>query len=202
MLTFALTSGCAPIVQHGPWVRRGISGTAGGTAGVASDLIGGTAASPYISLDAGVRAGIAEHDSSRIAGALGLQLPMLSIALLTDIEDPVQITEFVSLDGYVAIPLLSGLHTAAGFTRSSLHSMPYIQIGAYERWFGTLAVMSMHRNDLMLIAPSFTSVERLNRGTVLHLTATVGAGRDHEDETILMFGFGVQFEFHRKHASP
>lgn len=63
-------------------------------------------------------------------------------------------------------------------------------------WYGTLALMVTHDPELVMFAPSYTTVERQSAGSTRHVTLTAGVG-SNGDEILLLAGFTLIFEFHR-----
>ena len=204
LLLALLCSGCMPVVQHGPWVRRGGSGSIGGTAAVAADFGEDGSAAPFFSFEGGMRAGWTPTDSSNNGASLGLQLPV--VALFADaFEDGTDqafgFLQFLNLDGYVTGPRLGKHLTAAGLTLSRYHAMPYIQFGKLDDWYGTASLLLMREDNTIIFAPSFTDVRRTGERSVTHLTFTAGMGMGG-DEVAFIAGLSLIFEFHRKNASP
>jgi hypothetical protein len=203
LIMVLLCSGCVPVVQHGPWVRRGISAAGGGTAGAAAEWNESGQIAPLISFEAGVRAGITPNDSSSAGASLGLQLPLLS--LLMELEAPnndeLDFLRFVNLDGYIALPGPRQLHLGAGMTASNLHSMPYIQAGRLDQWYATLAIMFVRESDIVIVAPSYTVVRRQESWWAQHITFTAGYGVSG-DERVFMGGLSIMMELHGNNARP
>jgi hypothetical protein len=204
LIAALLCSGCVPVVQHGPWVRRGISAVGGGTAGAAAEWNESGQVAPIISFEGGVRAGITPNDSSASGASLGLQLPLLS--LLLDVgapdNDELDFLQFVNLDGYIALPGPRQLHLGAGMTASNFHYTPYIQAGRLDKWYATLALMLIHESDIVIVAPSYTVVRRQDTWLVQHITLTAGFGVNDDAERVLMGGLTIMMELHSKNARP
>jgi hypothetical protein len=199
-----LCSGCMPVVQHGPWVRRGASGAIGGTAGVAAEYGDGSGVQPFFSFEGGMRAGITPNDSSHRGAAIGLQLPVIALfadAFETGDDQLFGFIRFLNADAYITGPTYGATRTSAGVTASSYHLMPYIQAGELDDWYGTLGVILLRESDAVIIAPSFTQVRRNNPTTVSHVTYTAGLGVGGDDVAVIL-GLSLIFEFHRKNARP
>ena len=198
LLAAALCTGCMPVVQHGPWVHRGYSGSLGASGGASTELDGPATIQPFFSFEGGMRVGITPADSSHEGASIGVQLPLLSVLAALDASEdaPFAFLQFLQLEGYVTAPRVGGLHTAAGLTASNFHYMPYVQAGRYDDWYSTVALMVARDPDFMMIAPSYTTVARSSPGTLRHVTLTAGVGTTG-DETLFMAGFTLIFEFHR-----
>jgi hypothetical protein len=203
LLVALLCSSCMPVVQHGPWVRPGMSGAIGASAAVTGSFDGTAGLQPFFSFDGGMRAGITPKDSTYDGLSVGVQLPL--IALLADAydesDDLFGFAGFLNVDAYVTGPRINERRTAGGLAISRYHTMPYIQFGELDDWYGTLSVMLLRESDVVIVAPSFTDVRRTGDRSVSHLTLTAGVGRG-DGETVFLAGLSLIFEFHGKNARP
>ena len=203
LVAAVLCSGCVPVVQHGPWVRPGVSGSISGGAGVSADFADG-AAGPFFTFDGSMRAAVQTNDSLHTGVSLGLQMPLLGLLVIGEESDPDEPFEFVrllQLDGYVTGPVVNGINTAAGLTISEFHVMPYVQAGRYDRDYISLAAMFVRESDVVIAAPSYTWLRRIGDQTLSAITLTAGMGRG-EGETVFLGGLTIGFEFHGKNARP
>ena len=187
-----------PVVQHGPWVRRGYSGNIGGGAGgVTSDEGDGLRISPFISFEGGLRAGYTPSDSSVHGAAIAFQLPLYSLLTTGDPDDGAfGFLRFANIDGYITGPQVQNLNTAVGFTVSEFHFMPYVQFGQVDDWYFSAALMKFREEAGWILAPSYTSMKKNSRTISTHATYTLGMG-NVADETLIMAGVSLIFEFYR-----
>ena len=178
LLLVLLCSGCMPAVQHGPWVRPGLSGAIGGSAGVAGDVDAAGELQPFFSFDGGMHLGITPEDSTYRGASVGLHLPLISLFAnaFNETDAAFGFARFINIDAYVTGPQAKELRTAGGLTVSRFHTMPYLQIGKLDDWYGTLAAMFIRDSGVVIVAPSFTDVRRSGNQTVSHLTFTAGIG--------------------------
>ena len=199
LLLALVLSGCVPVVQHGPWVRPGSSGSVGGSAGIAGDFGGEAEFAPFISFEGGIRAGLPYNDSTRQGVGLGVQLPLFALLVDDANSDTFDFLEYINLDGYFSGPMWGGRHTALGVIASRFHYMPYVQVGEYDDWFATVAVSVPTEANGVMIAPSYTKLRRNTETWVTQATYTAALRTGH-GETIFMAGISLIFEFHRKNA--
>jgi hypothetical protein len=198
----ALCSGCVPVVQHGPWVRPGLSGSLSGGAGAGVNVDGG--AGPFFTFDGSMRASVQTNDSLHTGVSLGVQLPLMALLAFGEedsSDEPFAFLHLLHLDGYVTGPVVNGIHTAAGLTVSEFHVMPYVQAGRYDRDYVSFAAMFMRESDVVIAAPSYTWLRRIGDQTLSAITLTAGMGRG-EGETVFLGGLTIGFEFHGKNARP
>lgn len=199
LLVVMAVTGCVPVVQHGPWVRAGASGSIGGSAGVAGDFGDDTEFAPFISFEGGMRVGLPYKDSTHQGIGLGAQLPLFALLVDDANSDTFDFLEYINLDGYFSGPMWRERHTALGVVASRFHYMPYVQVGQYDDWFATLAVSVPNEASGILIAPSYTKLRRNTDTWVTQATYTA-ALRTGQGEAIFMAGISLIFEFHRKNA--
>ena len=197
LLLCLFSSACMPVVQHGPWVRRGLSGSVGGSFIAVRETDASGAPSPLISFDGGMRLGLTPNDSSTEGASFGVNLPMLSLLALTNAVDenftPWQLLNF---EGYVALPATKNLNASFGLTGSSLHTMPYVQLGKADRWYTTQSVLFISESESWAWVPSFSWVSPRNGYTRTHITLSGGLGSDDND-MYWMAGFSIIFEIAR-----
>jgi hypothetical protein len=196
-----LASGCVPVVQHGPWVRDGYSGSVGGSAVAVTDFEfdEGNRIAPLISFDGGMRWGFANSDSTSDGFALGVQVPLLAFFVVNENDGDSffsNFLQFINFDGYIATRLSDELDGSFGITASSYHTMPYAQLGKYDKWYTTQAVVLTAESMDWMWSPSFTWVQR-GRGNMRTHFSLNGAIASGEDELIWMAGFSIMFEMVR-----
>ncbi len=195
-----LASGCVPVVQHGPWVRDGYSGSVGGSAVAVTDFeFDGNRIAPLISFDGGMRWGFANSDSTSDGFAVGLQVPL--IAFLVSGQNTggsffSDFLQFINVDGYIATRLTNEVDASFGITASSYHTMPYLQFGKYDKWYTTQAFMLATESTDWMWSPSFTWVQRGRGNTRTHFSIN-GAVATADDDVIWMAGFSIMFEMAR-----
>lgn len=187
------------MVQHGPWVRSGSSGSVGASVGIGANLADQPELGPFVNFEGGLRAGLTLDDSTHQGLSVGMQLPLVSLLLSEETDATFGFLEFVNVDGYVTGPRLGELDTSFGITASNYHFMPYVQAGRYDEWYATLAVSVPNDDVGVIIGPSYTSVNRKAPTWVAQATYTA-AIRTGARETIFMAGISLIFEFHRKNA--
>lgn len=202
LVACAWFAGCFPVVQHGPWVRPGMSGAAGGTgaliAPVGNDAEGFAG---YLNFDGGLRIGVPFNRQTQQGISFGAQLPLTGLLWIEGDDDDDLLT-FINFDGYVSGPMIGGRNTSAGAMVSRYHVTPYVQLGRYDKWYGTLAVTTGRNNtDFFMVAPSYTQLRRLGDRTLAHITYTLGFGGTDSDKSVVG-GISIMFEFHGKHARP
>ena len=195
-LVCVLSGACSPVIQHGPWVEPGLSGSAGGSAFVGMETGEGAVAHPWLSIDGGMRIGIVVNDSSHEGVSLGFQLPLVALAAIYDSggEDNL-VLRLINLDGFIALPRMDDLNPAVGITVSSLHTMPYLQVGKYDKWYTTHGLALITEGG-WLYSPSFTAVRVNSPTSRTHLTLSTGLGGGGGD-IVWMGGFSITFEFTR-----
>ena len=81
---------------------------------------GAGTAHPWLSIDAGMRLGIAADDSSHQGVSFGFQLPLVALAAIYDAggEDNF-VLRLLNFDGFIALPRIDDLNPAIGLTVSS-----------------------------------------------------------------------------------
>jgi hypothetical protein len=196
-----MCSGCVPVVQHGPWVRRGMSGTLSGGAGISANTDG---ASPFFTFDGSMRAAVQTNDSLHTGLSLGVQLPLMAVLAIgeeSNVDDPFGFLRLLHFDGYVTGPVINGVNTAAGLTVSEFHIMPYVQAGRYDRDYVSFAAMFVRESDVFIAAPSYTMLRRNGERSSTMITLTAGVGRG-DSETVFLGGITLGLEFHGKNARP
>jgi hypothetical protein len=199
-----LCAGCMPIAQHGPWVRPGLSGSVGGSAAVAGDVGSDESSlSPFFSFDGGMRLGMPFNDTTHHGVSVGLHLPLLGVlaGAFDEQSDDFGVSQLLNVDAYVAAPAGGATSLGVGMTASRYHTMPYIQVGRLDQWYGTLGIMNLNETYTFIIAPSFTQVRRNTEQRVSHITLTAGLGSG-ESEIAILAGISLIFEFHGKNARP
>ena len=172
----------------------------GASFGVGASFAEGAELGPFVNFEGGFRAGLTLNDSTHRGFSVGVQLPLVSL-LLSDGNHggTFGFLEYVNLDGYFTGPRAGELDTSFGVTASRYHFMPYVQLGRYDEWYGTLAVSVPNDDVGVIIGPSYTSVNRKTATWVTQATYTA-ALRIGDGETIFMTGVSLIFEFHRKNA--
>jgi hypothetical protein len=196
-----LWSGCVPVVQHGPWVRRGMSGTLSGGAGIGASTDG---AGPFFTFDGSMRAAVQTNDSLHTGVSLGLQMPLIALLAVGDASEanePFGFLRLLHFDGYVTGPVFNGVNTAAGLTVSEYHVMPYVQAGRYDRDYVSFAAMFVRESGVIIAAPSYTMLRRNGDQSLTMITLTTGVGRG-DSETVFLGGITLGLEFHGKNARP
>ena len=194
-----LSTACVPVVQHGPWVRKGYSGSVGGSFVAAHEIGESNRVTPIIDLQGGVRWGFPSGDSTSEGVSIGLQVPLIALLALRDAaapDDDFTFFRLLNFDGYIALPAIKGLSPAVGLTRSHFHTLPYVQLGRYDKWYTTQAVLMLEDSESWMWAPSFSWVRPNPGGSRTHLTLS-GALAGSGDDRILMGGFSIIFEFAR-----
>jgi len=194
LLLCLLSSSCVPVVQHGPWVRQGSSGSLGSSFVVVKEAGEGGAPGPLISFDGSMRWGHTTNDTTHEGFSLGVQVPLVALLAAGDFETG--FWQLIHLDGYVVIPATKTLNASFGISGSSFHTMPYLQLGKYDKWYTTQAVMFESESGGKLWAPSFTWVGHERGGNRTHITVTGGLGTDNSD-VYWLAGFSIIFEFAR-----
>lgn len=194
-------SGCVPVVQHGPWVRDGYSGSVGGSAVVVTDFEfdQGNRIAPLISFDGGMRWGFANSDSTSDGVALGVQVPLLAFFVVGENDGDSffsNLLQFINFDGYIATRLTDEVDASFGITASSYHTMPYVQFGKYDKWYTTQAVVLATESTDWMWSPSFTWVQRGSGNTRTHFSLN-GAIASGDNDVIWMAGFSIMFEMAR-----
>ena len=207
-LLFCLT-GCAPAVQHGPWVYSGVSG---GFRAAAAAVRENEADYPGLSLavDGNVRAGVVPADSGAPAFSIGAQTSLFALALASGIEDVETIPQLFAADAYVALPISPRYATAVGITASVWQAMPYVQLGSKRpsgrSWYTTQAFLFMDAQQCCDIdfasfmwLPSYTWVWADARPRATYCSLGFGLGRN-SDKTIFAITAGAGMEFFRSAA--
>jgi hypothetical protein len=197
----ALCTGCMPMVQHGPWIYSGPSGAVGAAGGAVAEVsTNAWDAGPLFDFGAGLRVGIPFNDSTHQGVSLGARLPLIGFLAL-DGSNADGIFQVINFDGYVTGPRLGELHTAAGVTLSGYHYMPYVQLGRFEKRYGTVALMRVRDLDLTVLSYGVTWVRHAGEQTLSHVTLLGGyAGRWQNSEDMAFVAIGINFEFIRKNA--
>jgi hypothetical protein len=190
-----LSSACAPVVQHGPWVEPGLSGSAGASAFMI--LAPGEGIQPWGSIDAGIRLGIG-NEVTHEGVSLGLQVPIVAALYAYDTDDESVIPSLINIDGYIALPKIQDLNPSIGITTNGVYTMPYLQIGKYDKWYTThsLAFINDEFEDVWFYSPSFTTVHVNGPKSRTLLTFSAGLGKG-DDDFILTGGLSIIFEFTR-----
>jgi len=208
VLAACCVAGCAPAVQHGPWVYSGMSG---GFRASAAAVRENEVDYPGLSLavDGNLRGGVVPADSSKPAFSVGLQTSLYALFLATGIDDIELLPQLFAADAYVALPLVSRHATSVGITTSVWQTMPYIQIGSKRpdgnAWYTTQAFLFMNNPDWdvdvpgFMWLPSYTWVFASPRSRATHFSIGAGIGRDN-DRTIFAITAGAGMEFFRSAA--
>ena len=192
-----LTTGCAPLVQHGPWVRPGISGSAGASGFLVVGSTDPVEVQGAFNIEGGVRFGMPVNDSSTSGFSFGLQVPLIAIVAAAEGEDDeFNPSRLLHLDGYVATSVRNDLNLGFGLTGSHYHRMPYMQLGGHDRWYTTHAIMVLRENEGWLYAPSFTAISTNGGSSLTHLTLT-GGFRPDDPARGWLAGLSIIFEFTR-----
>jgi hypothetical protein len=210
VLTVCCVAGCAPAVQHGPWVYSGVSG---GFRAAAAAVRESDTDYPGLSLavDGNLRGGVVPGDSSKPAFSVGLQTSLYALFLAAGgIEDVEVLPQLFAADAYVSLPLSSRYATSVGVTSSVWQTMPYLQIGSKrpdgDAWYTTQAFLFMDSEECcdvdfpgFMWLPSYTWVFANPRSRATYFSIGAGVGRNH-DRTIFALTAGAGMEFFRSAA--
>ena len=193
-----LQGACFPVMQHGPWVREGFSGSIVGSGVALLDDDGGNGGT--LGLDGGVRYGWLSADSTGPGVAVGMQVPFVPLVLLAD-EPNASLIELVTVDAYVTGPRTASISTALGLNKSMFHTMPYVQLGSRtfnpKGWYTTQALLFLPDHDAIVWLPSMTWLNaegNARRSTHITVGGALGA------EEGIALAIGIVLEFHRPSA--
>jgi hypothetical protein len=159
--------------------------------------LGEAGLAPGFSFDGGMRWGFTANDSATNGLSLGVQVPMIALLAVAETDDGEwTFWRLLNFDGFIATTTADDLNFSFGLTGSSFHAMPYLQLGRFDRWYTTQAVMFINETDSWMWAPSFTSVKRNKGTTATHVTLTGAVGKE-DNEVFWMAGVTIMFEFMR-----
>lgn len=202
----ALMSACAPVTQHGPWVREGVSGGFMASGVAMGEEGSGDLPATMVGIDGSLRAGLVPADTSLPAFAAGVQMSLWTLLLVSDLDNPLDALRVASADLYVTGPRSAKLTSAIGGTVGHYHFMPYVQIGSRSPvaggWYSTQAFLVLDDDELeggYMWLPSLTFVTKSSRPRATHFSIGGGIGRK-EGAAWYLFTLAAGMEFFRAGA--